>query len=383
MLKILILGGNRYNVLAIQSIKDKALYTICIDRDKNAEAKQYADEFYDVDFSDKERVYQLAKSKNINAIIPTNDRGVISAAYASNKLGLKFISEDVAEVATNKYKMRKIWSENNVDTPWFLSISELTDINVEELRFPCIFKPQDSKVAGSRGVKVVYEKCDIKNAFEFAKKYSHQVLIEELLIGKEHSVEVLIENGNYNILAISDKVKTPYPYRVDKEVIYPTDLTGHKLVHLKEAIIKSIKVLGIDIGAAHLEMCTTNDGRYVPFEVGARCGGGGTPNPIIKYVTGIDMIVELCMILLGKESLAHLEKEIIHKNCVYHFITPKSGIVKSINTDLLKNNSVILDYDVFLKEGDLAKEVKEGPDRAGFIIYKDRHFNSENIIEVV
>jgi biotin carboxylase len=380
--KVLILGGNRYNILAIQAIKDKDIYTICIDRDENAEAKNYADEFYNIDFSNKEEVYKIAKKKNINAIIPTNDWGVIPSAYASNKLGLLFISESIAEFATNKFLMRQKWQDNGVDMPWFKKIKDLNEIDINALEFPCIFKPQDSKVAGSRGVKVVYFPTEIEEAYKFAKQYSDDILIEELLIGKEHSVEVLIEHGNYHIVAISDKVKTPYPYRVDKEVVYPTSTKGEDLEKLKNSIVKAVKALGLNIGAAHLEICATTDGRYIPFEVGARCGGGGTPNPIVKYVTSIDMMVEFCFILLGRKITFDLGKDKTLNNCVYHFITPEEGIVKKINLTQLESNAKVIDYSVFPKEGSMIKKVKEGPDRAGFVIYKDRTFDSDNIIEV-
>lgn len=380
MKRILILGGNRYNVLAIESIKKNGMYAICIDRDTQAEARLYANEFYCIDFSKKELVYEIAKNKEVDAIIPTNDWGVISAAYASERLGLLFINEKVAEIATDKYLMRTTWLNQGIDMPWFKQISELNEIDVNQLTYPCIFKPQDSRVAGSRGVKVVYSKNDVSEAYQFAKQYSKNILIEELLVGKEHSAEILIENGNYHVIAISDKVKTPYPYRVDKEVVYPTYKKEEELVSLKTAIINAVKALGINIGAAHLELCATNDGRFIPFEIGARCGGGGTPNPIIKYVTGIDMMVEFCHVLLGEK--VDFPSEPLMKDCVYHFITPEEGTVQEIDLKYLNSNETILDYSIFLSVGDYAKKVKEGPDRAGFVISKTRHFNSDHIIKV-
>lgn len=380
MYKILILGGSRYNVLAIQSIKASGKYVICLDKNVQAEGRLYADEFYPIDFSDKDLVYQIAKEKSVNAIIPTNDWGVVPAAYASKKLGLLFLEENIARIATNKYLMRKTWAENGIPIPWFKRISDLKDLDTVQLKFPCIFKPEDSRVAGSRGVIAVYSKNEVQDAYMFAKQYSENILIEELLVGEEHSAEILIENGNYHVIAISDKVKTPYPYRVDKEVVYPTYKKEEALVSLKTAIINAVKALGINIGAAHLELCATNDGRFIPFEIGARCGGGGTPNPIIKYVTGIDMMVQFCHVLLGEK--VDFTSEPLMRDCVYHFITPEEGTVQEIDLEYLNSNETILDYSIFLSVGDYAKKVKEGPDRAGFVISKTRHFNSDQIIKV-
>ncbi len=47
-------------------------------------------------------------------------------------------------------------------------------------------------------------------------------LIEEFIDGRhEHSAEVLVHEGVPYVIAISDKIKTPLPYRVDKAILIP------------------------------------------------------------------------------------------------------------------------------------------------------------------
>jgi biotin carboxylase len=89
--------------------------------------------------------------------------------------------------------------------------------------------------------------------------------------------------------------------------------------HIKEAV----RAIGIDFGAAHVELATTKDG-FVLFELGARCGGGGTPEPIVPFVTGVDEFVETVRILSGDAPVNLKPKR--NNGCSYHFITPKAGI---------------------------------------------------------
>ena len=69
---------------------------------------------------------------------------------------------------------------------------------------------------------------------------------------------------------------------------------------LKQTIIDSVIALGIMNGAAHVELASTKSG-FILFELGARCGGGGTPEPIVHYATGVNQFVELVRILAGDE----------------------------------------------------------------------------------
>jgi len=179
-------------------------------------------------------------------------------------------------------------------------------------------------------------------------------------------METITYEGQTHLLAISDKVKTPLPYRVDKSVIYPTILSAKEISDVHKVATKAVKSLGIDIGASHIEMCVTKDGPML-FELGARCGGGGTPDPIVPFLTGIEMFKETVRIAIGEKP--HNLEPLYTKGCVYRFVTPKPGKVKEITgLDEVKQWPGILDCEVFVKAGDEVRSVRVGGDRSGFVI---------------
>jgi hypothetical protein len=103
------------------------------------------------------------------------------------------------------------------------------------------------------------------------------------------------------------------------------------------------------------------------FELGARCGGGGTANPIVKEVYGVDLFGLYVKVLLGEEIKPF--QSIPKLGCCYYFLTPKSGIVKSISGfEFVKNDPTVLDTELHLTKGSKISKVTVGTQRSGFII---------------
>ncbi len=369
--KVMILGASRYYIKSIMAAKEMGCKVIVTDKNQDAEGFKNADFFEAVDITNIQASIEVAKKYHIDGVVAVNDFGVQTAAAIAESLSLPGIGSDVAKYATSKAWMRRIWEEADVPSAKFEIIHSVKDAYeaVDRLgMWPLIVKPADSRGGASRGVSKIQEIAQLKNAVEFAQSFyeSNEVVIEEFLDGIEHSMETLTCDGVTHVLAVSDKVKTPPPYRVDQSVIYPTIYQGPELQKIHEAAISAVKALGIKLGAAHVEMCSTKDGPRL-FELGARCGGGGTPDPIIPYLTGVEMFKEVVRMALG-EKPQHLEP-LYTKGCIYRFLMPKPGIVKEIiGLEEVKQWEGILDCEVLIKEGETIREVKTGGDRAGFVI---------------
>lgn len=368
---ILVLGASRYYAKSIDAAKKAGYFVIAVDRNPESEGFRYANEGIACDIIDCKAITKLAEEYGIDGIIPVNDYGVPTAAFVANKLGLPGISIEASVLATNKEEMRKAWVQNGIPCPRFAlakTREEFYDA-IKLVGLPCIFKPAHGIGGGSRGVIVVREKNEIDQAIAFSQQYyaDKNTLVESFIQAEiEHSAEVIIFNGQPHVIAISDKIKTPLPYRVDKNVIYPTVVNGQKLKKLTIQIEDAVKALQITIGAAHVELATTKDG-FVLFELGARCGGGGTPEPIVPYVTGIDEFVETVRVLVGDKP--YNLKPTRNYGCNYHFLTPKPGVLRSISgVDSVRKMEGILDVEVFVKPGETVLPVTVGTQRAGFII---------------
>ena len=100
---------------------------------------------------------------------------------------------------------------------------------------------------------------------------------------------------------------------------------------------------------------------------GARCGGGGTPEPIVPYVTGVGLFTELVRILANDEP--ENIRPITSNACSYHFITLSAGKVKAIgDTRQISEHPNVLDFELFVEPEKIISPIKVGTDRSGFMI---------------
>jgi biotin carboxylase len=190
--------------------------------------------------------------------------------------------------------------------------------------------------------------------------------MEEFVEGLEHSVETFTYGGHTCVLAISDKVKSPLPFRVDTSVVYPTRAVGAELEAIGAACRAAVRALGVESGPAHVELCTTDSGPRL-FELGARCGGGATPDPIVPFVTGIEQLKETIRVALGEspESLATVRA----RGCVYRFFSPRPGRLAAVHgVDEVRQWPNVLDCAVTLGPGQEVRPLRAVTDRAGFLI---------------
>lgn len=369
--RILILGASRYYVRSILSAKSMGCEVVVIDKNPKAPGFDFADISIPVDITDIDGAMEIAKKYSINGVIPLNDFGVPTAVAIADMLNLTGISPLSAKLATNKACMRKKWEKTGVPSAEYRIVQSIDEAKaaVKNMnKWPLIVKPADSRGGGSRGVRRVDSIEELEDAFEFAQKFYEDktVVIEEYLEGSEHSIETITLNNKTHILAISDKEKTPQPYRVDKSVIYPSKYEDRILSEIQEAAIAAVRAIGIQTGPAHVELCYTANGPKL-FEIGARCGGGGTPDPIIPFVTGIDMFKEVVRIALN-EFPGDLSPK-LKRGCVYRFLTPRPGIIRNVTgCEEIKLWPNILDCEVFVQGGDIVRPVMVGADRSGFII---------------
>lgn len=369
--RVMILGASRYYIRSILAAKELGCEVLATDREPDSEGFRYADCHEAVDITDVPGSIAVAKKYGIDAVVAVNDYGVSTAAAVSQELGLAGISPQVAEYATSKAWMRIKWQEAGVPSAAFRVVRTLDEAvhAAEELaRWPLVMKPADSRGGASRGVSKIDGPEQLRPALEFAQSFydDQSVVVEEFLDGIEHSIETITYEGETHILAISDKVKTPPPYRVDKSVIYPTIFTGEDREQIHRVARAAVRALGIEVGAAHVEMCSTRDGPKL-FELGARCGGGGTPDPIVPFLTGIEMFKEVVRIALGEKPLRLTP--LYTKGCIYRFLTPRPGTVKAIRgLEEVRRWPGILDCEVLVGVGQEVRQVRSGGDRAGFVI---------------
>ncbi|MEW5984359.1 MAG: ATP-grasp domain-containing protein [Acidobacteriota bacterium] len=369
--RVLLLGGSRYYLSSIRAAKALGLEVVLVDRNPGAEGFQRADHSEVVDIADPDGVLKVARRYRIDGILPLNDFGVQTAAFVAHSLGLVGLDAAVAARATSKYLMRKRWQDCGVPSAAW-RVATTLDEAVQAVRdldcWPLVVKPADSRGGGSRGVSVIETLEQVPDAVLFAQSWyaDKTILIEEFLDGLEHSVETITFDGVTHVLAVCDNVKTPRPYRVNTAMIYPTILGDARLERVHDVVRRAVQALGISSGAAHVELCSTASGPRL-FELGARCGGGGIPDPIVPFVSGVKMLEAALRIAIGEAPGDLTPRR--EQGCVYRFLLPPPGRLRRVvGVEEVSTWPNVLDCAVTVQAGASINAVRVGADRAGFII---------------
>jgi biotin carboxylase len=369
--RILILGAGRYNVPSIHAAREAGFATLVADKNPDAPGLRAADHALRIDLNDCESLTQAVTAQGgVDGVVSMAEVGVRAAANISRRLGLPSISEEAAANATSKAAMRRNWQrigKYSTDFSVVATEDEARHAAARLGRFPLIFKP-DRSFGGSRGVTRVERAEDIAGAFHAAQAgglAGSDVVIEHCVEGSEHSAEVLIWNGKTSLLCIGQKIKSLRPYRVDVSVQYPAQLTAAQESNIADMCHEAVTALGLTQGAAHVEFGYTDQGPVL-FELGARCGGGHTPQ-IAHHVSGINEFVEACRMSCGMppNRFTHTSR----RGADYRFLVFPPGVVERIEIpQTLVADGSILDAGVTVQPGDEIRPLRSTSERAGFLV---------------
>ena len=365
---VVLIGAGLFQLPAIKEAKRLGLYVIALDADANAPGLPYADKYFIADIKDPKQCIEIIRPFRPAAVFSlATEVAVRTVADICAELGLKGISPEAAINSTNKKRMRDCFLMDKLPSPKFIMVYDTIDLdkNALNIGYPLVTKPADS--AGSRGVTIVETQDQLAEAFAHAKKYSTsgEVLLEEYMSGDEISVEAFIQNGNIQILSLSDKIRTPKPYPLDTRVIFPSNKDDKIQIEAKRIAEQAIVSCGIDNAVIHIEMMVTPTGPKL-VEIAARGAGFHVFSKLLSWVCDINTVELLINISLGREVKLTKIKQ---RGAVLSFPSSKSGIVKKIeNIETIKKMEGIYDAELYIKVGDQINPLKSGSDRIGHII---------------
>ena len=376
MKKILILGAGEMQIPVIQKVNEMGCVSIALDYDEHAIGFKYAQKKYVVSSTDAEKVLEVAKKEHADALLTTSDFPVNVVAKVSHILGLPAMAPEVANICTNKYLQRKLFSDNGINAPKFYLVSEGFDLQAFK-EFPYIVKPVDS--SASRGVKKVNDTNELSEAINEAKGFSRtgQVLIEQFIGGKEFSVETLTQKGETTIANITEKlvIGEEYGYFVEDTHIEPARITLEEWRIIEDEVKKALKLIKADNCPSHTEVKLWNGKPYI-IEMACRLGGDYITSDLVPLSTGIDMLANLVRLSLGIP--VERNKTINKVSCV-QFLNPENydrckRFVESRDSHIMR--SEIREYSTHRIENSL--------DRLGFVIMQaDNYFQIEEILKKI
>lgn len=171
------------------------------------------------------------------------ERGVLYTGARRASSGLAF----------DKILSKNAFIEAGVSTP----LSEVVmigsgKVSPGEIGIPCVVKPP--REGSSVGVHLVHSDAEWDTAIEDASKYSPDVLVEQLITGKELTVGVLGDQV-FPIIHIQPRsgfydISNKYPWMTGEggtDYFCPADLSESVTARVQEEALKAHKSLGIEV----------------------------------------------------------------------------------------------------------------------------------------
>lgn len=299
--KIAIIGGSYLQLPAVLKAKELGYEVHCFSWRDGAVCAEQADFFYPISIIEKESILRECERIGIDGITTiASDVAVLTVNYVASHMGLISNPDEYSEVTTNKYLMRKCFTENDVPSPRYTVADQSRNYNITSFKFPLIVKPTDR--SGSRGVEKVLDPLQLDAAIARAQKeaFSRAAIIEEFVTGREISVESISYQGQHTILQITDKVTTGDPFFVELEHHQPSTLPEAVQSEVKTIVLKALNALHIQYGASHSELKITEDGDIRVIEIGARMGGDFIGSTLVRLSTGYDFLEGVIKVAMGE-----------------------------------------------------------------------------------
>lgn len=295
MKKAIILSNWWEQTKLIQKIKDKWYYIICIWQ-LDSSYESIIDEFYNIDINLKnlEKIFNIAIEKNIDFVAYDQcDYSYFISAIISEYLWLYWPRIKEAKIWINKGLQReKILHSNIIKQPkFFITDSyELFKQNVNQLLFPIIIKPIDSR--WNLWITKILNKHDetlLRKAFfkAYINSISWNIIYEEYIEWVMTNIDWYCFKNWYQTLWISSKKLNKNIVAID--IRYPWEFNNGLLNKLENANKYLIKELWYKFGFTHTEFIITNNEEIYLVESSNRWWWCLTSSHIIQTLNNIDL----------------------------------------------------------------------------------------------
>ena len=371
--KVLILGGSRLQVPAIEAAQRLGFSVLCADRDPDAVGFGVADACSLTSTLDAAAIERLALEEGASYVITsTSDAPVRVAALVSENLGLPTgISYANAVCATQKDSMRLRFAECGIPMPDFRICSTVEEFEsaLGHFGYDCIAKPADS--AASRGVRLINAadrraRADLlfKEFASFSRK--GVVMVEERVRGFEVSVESMTLGGATTVVSVTDKLTTEPPYFVELGHSEPSRLPVEAQKRICQVAKKVVEAIGIVDGPAHTEIMLTEDGPKV-IEMAARLGGDFISSRLVPLSTGVDIVEGSVAVALGLEY--DFEPKFSRGSAIRFITADRKGVIKKIAIpEGIEDAEGVEEVRLYLSVGDSIDAPHSSGDRIGHVV---------------
>lgn len=362
--KIMMLGGNYFQMTAVKAAKRLGCHVISVDYLPDNPAHKYADEYHNVSTLDKDAVLALAQKLRIDGIVSyASDVSAPTAAYVAKKMGLPTNPLRTVEIMTDKKQFHMYLKEKGFYMPKGMAVKTKSEVEefLEEAGGRIIIKPPRS--SGSKGVSVISTQDEISKAFEDASSFAQgqELVVEEFISrqGCQLAGDAFVVDGEIVYLGLADE----HFDRLCNPLVpigesFPADLSDENRKRARKEIQKALTVLGFKNGAVNLDFMFTEEGDIFIIELGPR-NGGNLITDAIELAGGVNLAEYTVRAALLDDLSDLKETKMSRWISSYIWHTDRDGIFHGISmSDRLRKK--ILRSDIFVTEGSRIRRFDHG-----------------------
>jgi biotin carboxylase len=371
--RLLVLGAGPGQLGLLAAARKRDLYVIAVDRNADAPGFRYADRRAIISTEDEHGIERLAEAERVDGLIaPGIDWPVGIAARVASKLGLPHpLSPESAVLATSKTRQRERFAAAGVPQPEYRACRELDDAHsaADELGYPCVVKAPDRQ--GQRGMSIVSGRQELDAAVATAVQLSRSggFLVEQLVKGKEVTVNAFLVGGRFNALTITDRhLAAPPAFGVALAHSWPCAQPTPQIAKAIDGARKAAAALGITDGPTYTQVIVSDEGAVVG-ELAARLGGGHDAE-LCRAALRVDLNQAAISAALGEQLRRNrLAPQARFGGACVRFLVAQPGELRAV-----RGLNEAFDIDgvrgirVYRKPGHVFGPLRSGSDRAGAIL---------------
>lgn len=371
--RLLVLGAGPAQLGLLASARARELHVIAVDREPSAPGFRYADRRAIVSTEDESSIERLAAAERIEGLIaPGIDWPVAIAARVAERLALPHpISPETATLSTSKLRQRERFADAGVPQPAYEVCSGAREAAAaaQRIGFPCVIKAPDRQ--GQRGLTLVGSSEEVEDAVRIALDASRSatLLVEELVPGREVTVNAFSVDGHFYPLTVTDRLTAALPaFGVALTHAWPSELEPAQIGLAVEAASAAARAVGIENGPSYTQLLVGPDGARVG-ELAARLGGGHDAE-LCRVALGVDLNGAALSAALGEEvppaSVSPVAK--VGGACVRFLVAPPGELREVTGVQEAFALDGVRGIRIYRRPGHRFGELRRGADRAGAVL---------------
>ncbi len=329
------IGGGQMQIPVVEEIKKMGYMAIVSDGDKDCVCASKADIFLNVDIFDVEGHLDasVGMEDSLMGVFACGIDAPVTAAVIADKFSLPSAKPEVARMLQDKRLFRQSQKLLGYKCPESVYVPKGEQYKVNNVTKPLVIKPCFN--SGSRGTTLIdvgAYPIEVQKAVELAQSQSRDggALVEERLMGTEHTVETLIDkDGAFHPCFITDRIFDYSMGAVETGLRNPSTLPVYIQNHAFGIAKQMASDYLLDNSPLKLDIMVTENGVYV-LEATTRMSGGFDCQYLVPAATGMNPIKAGLQVCLGEDVDKRLLSPSKDRIAVSNSLWPPAGRIKSI-----------------------------------------------------